>query len=78
MPPNVSTSTPASIVNERSAPTDELERSGGVGDAGAVHVHLHPQRMRCSLSAATSAAVYTVPSSVLGVIDTTAGWTWCP
>ena len=36
-----------------------------------------PIEWACSLSAATSAAVYTVPSSVLWVIVTTAGWTWC-
>ena len=33
-------------MNERRAATDEPSDSGGVGDAGAVHVHLHPHRVR--------------------------------
>ena len=36
-----------------------------------------PRRWAASHSAATSSAVYTVPSSVLWVIDTTPGWAWC-
>ena len=43
MPPNVSTSTPASMVSARSVATAAAERGRGVGDPGAVHVHPHAE-----------------------------------
>ena len=43
MPPNESTSTPASIVWRPQRGDVAAEGGGGVGDAGAVHVHGHPE-----------------------------------
>ena len=67
VPPNVSTSTPASTVNERRAPTEEPRTAAALAMRAPSMCTRMPRRCAASHSAATSSAVYTVPSSVLWV-----------
>ncbi len=77
MPPNVNTSTPASIVKERKA--------SRVAPSAAVALQIRAPSMCTSMfiscaavhKSLTSFAVYSVPSSVACVMETTRGCTWC-
>ena len=74
MPPRVRTSTPQSVVSSRSS---RPSASAAFTSRAPSTCRSSPASCAASASAAISAGVYTVPSSVDWEMDTTLACTWC-